>query len=130
MQYRERVSEEVCRLEIAYGTGSGFCERHPDRVAKLAEFKLQTRPPRFAYLRQLMSGMGFMSEDRLPRLSVPTLIVAGGQDRIIPVQNAELLHQLIPRSRLRIFENCGHHIHVEEPEEFNQAVIDFLKSAQ
>lgn len=127
MNYQEKVSDEVVRLEIAYGSGSGFTERHPDRVTRMVQFKQQTRPPRFAYFRQLASGTGYVSEDRLRKMKIPTLILAGKQDRIIPVENSSKLHALIPGSQLKIFEDAGHHPHMEIPDEFNQAVIEFLK---
>ena len=125
-EYQENVSDELSRLEIAYGTAPGFAERHPDRVAALVEFKRQSRPPRFAYFRQLMSAMGYVSEDRLPSLRIPTLLIAGSEDRIIPPDNSRRLHQLIPNSQLKVFDNAGHHVHIEYPEEFNQAVVEFL----
>ncbi len=128
MQYQETPSEEICRMEIGYGTAPGFCENHPERAARLVEFKLRTRPPRFAYMRQLMSGVGYSNEDRLRRLKIPTLIMVGRHDRILPPENANRLHTLIPGSQIRIFENSGHHPHIEEPEAFNQAVRDFLMS--
>jgi pimeloyl-ACP methyl ester carboxylesterase len=127
MQYQEQVGDEISRLEIAYGTAAGFSERHPDRVSKLAEFKRQTRPPKHAYFHQLMSSVGYSSEDRLRTLTIPTLILAGKQDRIIPPQNSERLHAIIPNSQIRVFEDAGHHLHIEEPEAFNQAVLDFVR---
>ncbi|MBZ5551489.1 MAG: alpha/beta hydrolase [Acidobacteriia bacterium] len=127
-EYQESVSDEISRLEIAYGTAPGFAERHPDRVAALVEFKRQSRPPRFAYFRQLLSAVGYVSEDRLPSLRIPTLIIAGSEDRIISPDNSRRLHQMIPNSRLKVFANAGHHVPIEYPEEFNQAVIEFLDS--
>lgn len=126
-QYQEVVSDEVCRFEIGYGTAPGFCERHPERVAMLIEFKKQTRPPRFAYFRQLWSAAGYVSEDRLPNLRIPTLILSGKLDRIIPPENSERLQKLIPKAELKVIEGAGHHLHIEVPEEFNQAVVQFLK---
>jgi pimeloyl-ACP methyl ester carboxylesterase len=126
--YQENPSNELSRLEIAYGTAPGFGERHPDRVTTLVRFKQQSRPPRFAYLRQLMSARGYVSEDRLPSLGIPALIIAGRQDRIIPPENSERLHRMIPNSQLRLFDNAGHLVPIEYPREFNQAVIEFLNS--
>jgi pimeloyl-ACP methyl ester carboxylesterase len=125
-QYQEKPTEDMIRFEIAYGTASGFSERFPDRVEKLMEFKKKTRPPRFAYFRQLMSGVGYVNEDRLANLSIPTLILTGRKDRIIPIENSFRLHNLIPGSEVAVFENSGHHPHIEEPEEFNRRVTEYL----
>jgi pimeloyl-ACP methyl ester carboxylesterase len=53
---------------------------------------------------------------RLPRIGVPTLVVHGAQDRIIPVGNAHQIAERIPGCRLRILEESGHLYPTEEPE--------------
>ena len=127
-QFSENPSDDLVRQGIAYGTAPGFLERHPDRVALLTEFKQQTRPPRYAYFRQLLSGIGFSSEDRFGNLRIPTLILAGSDDRIVPGENAQSLHKLIAGSQLMMINDTGHHPHMEHPEVFNQAVIQFIQS--
>jgi 4,5:9,10-diseco-3-hydroxy-5,9,17-trioxoandrosta-1(10),2-diene-4-oate hydrolase len=56
-----------------------------------------------------------------------TLIVWGAEDRITPLNQAHAGKGLIRNSRLHVIESCGHIPQVECPEEFNQAVLDFLK---
>jgi pimeloyl-ACP methyl ester carboxylesterase len=62
------------------------------------------------------------------QIRVPTLIIWGRQDRIIPLKVGELLDQDIPTSTLKIIEECGHAPHEEKPEETIPIVLDFLKS--
>lgn len=56
-----------------------------------------------------------------------TLIIWGAEDKITPLSQAHVGKELIRNSRLHVIENCGHIPQVECPEEFNQAVLDFLK---
>lgn len=63
---------------------------------------------------------------QLANITAPTLIVWGQQDRILPVAHAYVAAKAIPNSRLHIFEDCGHHPHLECPEAFNQLVLQFL----
>ena len=63
----------------------------------------------------------------LGRLTMPTLIVWGREDKIVPLECAERFHAAIPRSRLAIIDRCGHFPHFEQPAEFNRALADFLK---
>ena len=49
---------------------------------------------------------------------VPTLIVWGDRDRVIPVAHAHVAHELIPGSRLEIVEGAGHFLPLERPERF------------
>jgi pimeloyl-ACP methyl ester carboxylesterase len=63
---------------------------------------------------------------KLDRIQVPTLIIWGKQDSIIPVSHAYTTARRITHSRLHIFERCGHWAQVEYPEEFNYLVLEFL----
>ena len=63
---------------------------------------------------------------KLAQIEVPTLIIWGRQDSVIPVSHAYTAARKIPHSRLHIFERCGHWAQVEYPEEFNQLVSEFM----
>ena len=66
----------------------------------------------------------------LPRARLPTLIVWGACDRIIPVAHASAAHEAIPGSRLMIFDNSGHFPHTEEPERFVEVLEDFVDGTE
>ena len=73
----------------------------------------------------------YMHYPSLPHLlrrlrKLPTLIVWGRQDAIVPVSAAEVYHASIPGSQLVILDNCGHHPEVEQSDEFVQRVQAFL----
>jgi len=63
----------------------------------------------------------------LPSIAVPTLILWGREDRILPVSQAVDAAGRIPGARLHIFEHCGHMPNIEHPEEFNRLVLEFLQ---
>ena len=74
----------------------------------------------------------YMHDPGLPHLlrrlqRLPTLIVWGRQDAIVPVSAAEAYHQAIPGSRLVILDHCGHHPEIEHADEFVQQVREFLQ---
>jgi pimeloyl-ACP methyl ester carboxylesterase len=60
------------------------------------------------------------------KIGVPTLIIWGQQDRIIPVAHAHIAAKTIPRARLEIFDRCGHMPQLEHPDKFNALVLEFL----
>lgn len=64
--------------------------------------------------------------DRLPELAVPTLILHGAEDGYVPVSWARRAHALMKNSTLNVFEQCGHWLTLERPEEFNGVVLEFL----
>jgi pimeloyl-ACP methyl ester carboxylesterase len=57
---------------------------------------------------------------------MPTLLVWGAHDAIIPYRHAELAHAAMPGSRLETFENAGHFPHHSEPGRFLEVLRDFL----
>ncbi len=63
--------------------------------------------------------------DAVQRLDVPTLITYGGLSQIYTEDAAAWMDEHMPRSRRLCFAGSGHAPHLEEPEEFNQALVDF-----
>jgi pimeloyl-ACP methyl ester carboxylesterase len=60
--------------------------------------------------------------------ALPTLILWGEQDPMIPVAHAHAAHAAIPGSRLAVFPGAGHFPHLDCPERFVQALVDFMQS--
>ena len=60
--------------------------------------------------------------------NLPTLIVWGQQDAIVPISAGELYHESIPGSRLVVLEDCGHRPELEKTGEFVELVDNFLSS--
>lgn len=63
---------------------------------------------------------------RLGRISHPTRIVWGRQDRIVPLECGELYQKAIPGAELTIIDNCGHSPQMEKPLEFVGIALDFF----
>ncbi len=87
---------------------------------------------RRAFLRTLRAvidpqGQTVSAVDRLYLAAhVPTLIVWGRRDTLIPARHAEAAAREIPGSRLVIFENVGHFPHCEAPERFVETLVEFI----
>jgi pimeloyl-ACP methyl ester carboxylesterase len=64
--------------------------------------------------------------DRLPEIRVPTLVLAGDADTVIPVENAQILASRIPDAELVILKNAGHML-IEAAQEADRITLDFLK---
>lgn len=63
---------------------------------------------------------------RYPELNLPTLLLWGRQDPVVPLSVAERLDRALPRSRLVVLEACGHLPAEERPAESLRALRDFL----
>ncbi|MEX2144489.1 MAG: alpha/beta fold hydrolase [Anaerolineales bacterium] len=64
----------------------------------------------------------------LASIYVPTLIVHGRQDQLLPPSEAEAMAAAIKGSQLHLIDNAGHLPNLEQPEEFNRIVSNFLNN--
>ena len=83
----------------------------------------------FRSFRKSEVGWGGLKTDlsgRLGEVAVPTLLVHGEHDRVVPVAWARRAHERLPDSELRVLRGCGHWPPREYPDKFNQVVADFL----
>ena len=64
--------------------------------------------------------------ERLGTIEMPTMLVWGQSDRVIPMSAALSYHRRIPHSRLEIFERTGHVPQLERPARFNAVLDSFL----
>jgi len=93
---------------------------------------LAESPNRQAFMHTLRSVIdsGGQTVSALDRLylaaAVPTLIVWGDQDDIIPVAHAYAAHEAIPGSHLAIMEGAAHFPHAEQPERFVEILTEFM----
>lgn len=68
----------------------------------------------------------FDASERLRSLKVPTLVIHGSHDVLVPTENASLLADRIPGAELVIVQGAGHHFYSEQPETSAQAILAFL----
>lgn len=105
-----------------------------DRLGEMwrAYASLAGAPNRKAFVRTMRgviepTGQTINATDRLYLAArVPTMLVWGSRDPIIPVEHAHAAHQAIGGSRLEIMEGVGHFPHIEEPGAFTDLIVDFL----
>jgi 3-oxoadipate enol-lactonase len=67
------------------------------------------------------------STPTLAKIGVPTLIVAGAEDTLIPPAEAEAMHRAIPNSQCEVMPFAGHLPNMEQPEKFNALLTEFLQ---
>ena len=137
-------------LAIAWaGTTTGATQRargrarllfaSPDRAPRawVSEQYRLARTPGFlasqlAALRAELDPLGQREVllDRLPSLQMPTLLVWGERDRILPASQARPALARLPEGSLELIPDCGHLPHVEWPDRFVQALGGFLRDRE
>ena len=107
----------------------------PNHVTPAPEILNEIMQPRAAggvseemYSRQLQAAIAFNAESRLAAICCPTLIVSGDADTIVPVQNSYNLAKQIPGAQLRTVAGGGHTFFIEQADQFNRIVVDFVRS--
>ena len=67
------------------------------------------------------------SQDELRALDIPTLLVHGRDDKVIPADSSRKLAELIPNATLDIVPECGHWVQIEKTDHFCELVLDALR---
>ena len=113
-------------MDVAPSLLGGRLARDPEELA--ANFEARSRhPPTYAgYYGQVYSVWGWTSLPWLWRLRQPTLVLAGTDDRLVPLSNARLLACVIPDARLHVVEGGGHVFLLDQAADVAPAIRDFL----
>jgi pimeloyl-ACP methyl ester carboxylesterase len=130
-RFARRAGEKVMRFFHDRGANAPHIAEMWSAYASLTE-----TPNRNAFIRTVRAvidpgGQTVSARDRLYLAAdVSTMIVWGDRDDIIPVAHAHATHELLPRSRLEIFEGAGHFLHVEHPLRFAEVLRNFVESTE
>ncbi len=104
-----------------------FAIRHPGRLRKeLLWEQMASGLPCPGFADALSAVIEYDARDRLEEIEIPTMIVWGTEDWVIPSAAALSYNRRIPHSRLEIFEDTGHVPQLERPQRFNSLLDDFL----
>ncbi len=102
------------------------------RMAKAKEFE----PFCYAVVRSVNGMLDEPTFDKVDGITVPTLIVYGKYDGLIPNPylhpgfTCDVFEQgakLVPNCKTHMIDNSGHMLHIEQPEEFSRTVLEFIK---
>ena len=107
-------------------TGPFFTER-PGDAAEFAAAMAALPMSLDAYMSQLAVIQNHDATDRLAQIKVPTLVLAGEEDILIPVRLSKKLQEAIPGARWATVPG-GHACLWESPDPFNTAFLDFVRS--
>ncbi len=103
-------------------------EQRPDILdayrAQQSDAPLQ---PEHAFQAQYQGIKGFDFSSRLSKMPVPTLVITGGEDILVPPDNSRIMAETMPVAELEELPETGHALHVEQTEAFNQAVMGFFQ---
>jgi pimeloyl-ACP methyl ester carboxylesterase len=126
------TSDALTRFKngLAVSTAPGWSERNPAMIEEWIQWRVANPIEPVHYQAQMAIGLGLLPEaaafeNKLPRLNVPTLILFGAHDKVVPPANADLLAQKIAGSTVVIFPDAGHFFPIEIAEAASRTILDF-----
>ena len=103
-----------------------FIGNNPPSLQDIRKQFLATPVEGYVACSEAIRGLNYL--DRLSGVNLPTLILVGEEDPGTPVSAAQAIHERIKNSKLLIIPSARHLSNVEQPEAFNKALSEFLKS--
>jgi poly(3-hydroxyoctanoate) depolymerase len=110
---------------IGHMTG-GRARHDPAWVARQGDLRLAHPPTTVGYMAQVLSASTFSSLPVLHRIRQPTLVVAGGDDPLVPIANGVILARRLPNGRLLVAPDEGHLLLLDEDSSALRSIREFL----
>jgi len=105
-----------------------YIENHRAELEASIPRLLVNATPAFIFKRHLEATYGLKTYERLPQITLPTLVIAGAKDVLIPAANSEILAAQIPGAKLHIIPNAGHAFMNEARQEFLKEFVPFVRA--
>ncbi|MHA2366620.1 MAG: alpha/beta fold hydrolase [Candidatus Hodarchaeales archaeon] len=118
--------DQALEMRTSLVANKEFIDNNNALMDQIAIWREQYPQNLYAKLHQAQAATAFNAENQLHQVSVPTLIIHGKKDRIVPPNNAKMLAEKIKSSELVFIENGQHWIFVEHFEQFNEIILNFL----
>ncbi len=125
----ERTAEAAYRRACNVLYSPRFQDEHPEFIEEqVRERRLRPVAAR-AFQAQLAASRSHDAWDELPSITAATLVLHGGGDQVMPVENARVLADRIPGAAITVFDGAGHLFFHEEPEASAAGITAFAGSA-
>jgi 3-oxoadipate enol-lactonase len=98
-----------------------------ERVKEDLKIRLEWFPTPEGYFGQLGAILSWESRDRLAQIKVPTLVIHGETDELVPPENGRMIANLIPNAKLLMLPNTSHIFMTDQPEISHREILNFFK---
>ncbi len=126
LNVRALTLTQIYRHGLRYALAEEFFDTHPKEVEELVKMKVVETPPAYAFQNQFAAASQFDFRRNVGQIKTPTLVLAGTEDRIVPIKFAQQLAEAIPNAKFKVIEGAGHLLFWEKAEEVNQEILNFL----
>jgi pimeloyl-ACP methyl ester carboxylesterase len=132
MTNREGDPLDLVMRGIEVACAPGFKEKNPETVKELVEYRFTNPVPPVQYQAQVVAGAGMAAysddqvAERMAAIKVPTLVLFGEHDKVVPPGNAELFVDKLDNAKIQIIPGAGHMFPIEAPDATVEVMRQFL----
>ena len=123
---RRQPAETALRRLVENALSPRTLKHHPELVERLVTYQQSRSADRRAWSAQALAGATYAGRLAQSRIQAPTLVLHGGEDRVVDPRNGKLLADRIPGAQFEVFPELGHLLFWEDPENFTGVVTAFL----
>ncbi len=106
-----------------------FCEDSSTELIEASNIEIRKCKPSIIY-RDFAACNNFDIMEMISDISVPALILVGEKDLMTPVKYSNYLHEKLQNSTLHVIENAGHVVMLEQPDQLNAHIKDWMSTLQ
>lgn len=103
-----------------------FNREHAAEVERVCRMRESNEVADAVYMAQLQVAFSFDTSANLGAIRNETLVITGDKDSVVPMENSLNLAQKIPNAKLEIIENGSHLFFIENANEFDKSIKNFL----
>lgn len=116
-----RRERELALIPLLYAESTSM-----DRIHEDLDVHCSCAVTNRGFLNQFAGILLWTSYRRLPRIRVPTLVVHGDEDRLVPPANGKVIASRIPGAKFRLVSKAGHILMTDQPETCRRLLLEFL----
>ena len=125
--FADRTPQEFARNTMPFSFAPGWTDEHPGEFEQLLRDRLKFPTPQEAWRAQYDACEAFVDRiSPVEEIAVPTLVLHGDADRVVPYENGVELARRTPGAELVTFRGGGHLFFIEQHERVNATVVAFL----
>jgi pimeloyl-ACP methyl ester carboxylesterase len=127
IRWLERPLEERVRSLFEQVVSEKFIQKNHELAEKMVQIMIDGYGSPQGQKRMVQASYSHNNYKRLPEIKAPTLVLAGGDDITVPLENLRSMAERIQGAELAVVEKAGHFLMWEAFDESNRIMLDFLR---
>ena len=119
--------EAKAKSNVPWLWAKDFIEKNQAAARRYIDMYVVKPTPDYVFTCQGNITMTFDCCERLPNIKVPTLVITGDQDRMVPYENSKIIADRIMGAELVVLKNSGHAFYTDQIDETARVMLDFLR---